>query len=62
MTVAGLWREKLRKTLEDEKTFHVLGSTDLVLGKWPYENEISRRFYDHFQNLNDIFHVTRTVS
>lgn len=53
---------KLRKTVGDEKTVHVLGSSDLVLGKWTYENELSRRFYDHFQNLNDILHITRTVS
>jgi hypothetical protein len=62
MKVTELLREKLKKTLEDEKTFHVLRSADLVLGKWPYENELSRSFYDHFQNLDDILHIARTVS
>lgn len=62
MKLTDLLREKLKKTLEDEKTFHVLGSADLVLGKWPNENELSRSFYDHFQNLDDILHIARTVS
>lgn len=59
MKVTELWRKKLRKTLEDKKTFHVLESADLVLGEWPYENELSRSLYDHLQNLNEILDITR---
>lgn len=33
MKVIEHWRKKLKRTIEDDKTFHVLGSVDLVLGK-----------------------------
>lgn len=62
MKVTELWRKKWGKTLEDEKTFHVLKSADFILGKCPYEKELSGSIYDHPQNLNGIFHITRTVS